>query len=119
MHTLIHTGVRWIGLAGLFVSLMNPAMAAKDSDEQAQAELRAASLVATCANCHGTNGQGAPGSAVPGLANLSAEYIATNMKWFKTGERPATLMHQLAKGYTDEQIDLIATTIAKHFGNKN
>ncbi|MCQ8897781.1 c-type cytochrome [Limnobacter humi] len=119
MHTLIHTGVRWIGLAGISICLINPATAAKDSAERAQAELRAASLVATCANCHGTNGQGVTGSAVPGLANLSAEYIATNMKWFKTGERPATLMHQLAKGYTDEQIELIATTIANTFGKQN
>jgi len=27
---------------------------------------------------------------------------------FKTGKRPATIMHQLAKGYTDEQIDALA-----------
>jgi cytochrome c553 len=30
------------------------------------------------------------------------------MKAFKTGARPATVMHQLAKGYSDAQIDTIA-----------
>jgi cytochrome c553 len=33
------------------------------------------------------------------------------MKAFKSGARPATVMHQLAKGYTDEQI----VTIANYF----
>jgi cytochrome c553 len=30
------------------------------------------------------------------------------MRDFKTGVRPATIMHQLAKGYTDEQIEALA-----------
>lgn len=76
-------------------------------------KLQAASLSATCASCHGTNGQGIEGSAVTGLANLSVEYIKTNMIWFKTGQRPATVMHQLSKGYTDEQIDIIANYLGK------
>lgn len=77
-------------------------------DLSPEKKLQAASLSATCASCHGTNGQGIEGSAVTGLSNLSAEYIKTNMIWFKTGQRPATVMHQLSKGYTDEQIDIIA-----------
>ena len=76
-------------------------------------QLKAAQLSATCAACHGTEGKNVNGSAVSGLSNLSVDYIKTNMRWFKTGERPATLMHQLAKGYTDEQIDLIANYLGK------
>lgn len=83
------------------------------SELTAEKKLQAASLAATCANCHGTNGVGVQGSAVTGLANLSVEYIKTNMIWFKTGQRPATVMHQLAKGYTDEQIDIIANYLGK------
>jgi cytochrome c553 len=30
------------------------------------------------------------------------------MKAFQRGEKPATIMHQLAKGYNDAQIDAIA-----------
>ena len=33
---------------------------------------------------------------------------ALEMKAFRDGKRPATIMHQLAKGYTDPQIELIA-----------
>jgi cytochrome subunit of sulfide dehydrogenase len=66
------------------------------------------SLAATCANCHGTNGKAFEGSAVVSLAGLPKDYIVAQMKAFQTGARPATIMHQLAKGYTDQQIDQIA-----------
>lgn len=82
-------------------------------EASAQKTLKAASLAATCAACHGTLGNAVEGSTVPGLANLSAEYIKTNMIWFKTGQRPATIMHQLSKGYTDEQIEIIADYLGK------
>jgi cytochrome c553 len=34
------------------------------------------------------------------------------MKAFKDGTRPATVMHQLAKGYTDQQIEQLAAYFA-------
>ncbi len=46
------------------------------------------------------------------LAGMSKDNIVTQMKAFKEGKRPATIMHQIAKGYTDEQVDLIATHFA-------
>ena len=46
------------------------------------------------------------------LAGLPKAHILTQLKAFKDGTRPATIMHQLAKGYTDEQLDLIATYFA-------
>lgn len=70
------------------------------------------SLAATCANCHGTLGQGIPGGSIPNLAGLKNEYFVEQMLAFKSGTRPATIMHQLAKGYTDEQIRLLATYFA-------
>jgi cytochrome c553 len=38
--------------------------------------------------------------------------MVLQMKAFKEGTRPATVMHQLTKGYTDAQIDSIATYYA-------
>ena len=70
-------------------------------------EMRAASyLAANCANCHGTQGH-SPG-AMPGLAGLNRGYFVRQMQEFRDGRRSATLMHQLAKGYTDEQFELMA-----------
>lgn len=66
----------------------------------------ARNLAATCANCHGTNGQ-ARGDMKP-LAGVAADKIIAMMNDYKAGNQPATIMHQIAKGYTDEQIRLIA-----------
>jgi cytochrome subunit of sulfide dehydrogenase len=66
------------------------------------------SLAATCSNCHGTNGVAVQGSSVVSLAGLKKDYIVEQMKAFKSGARPATIMHQLSKGYSDAQIEQIA-----------
>jgi len=71
---------------------------------------QARSWAAGCANCHGTNGYAQPGLA--SLAGASKDETVQKMKEFKSGARPATLMHQLAKGYTDEQIEAIAVYFA-------
>ncbi|WP_309624792.1 c-type cytochrome [Methylibium sp.] len=68
------------------------------------------SYAATCAGCHGTNGVAK--APMVALAGMSKDNIVTQMKAFKEGKRPATIMHQIAKGYTDEQVDLIATHFA-------
>ncbi len=69
-------------------------------------------LYATCAACHGTNGAGA-GNALPLLAGQPKDALVASMRAFKTGARPATIMHQIAKGYTDEQIEQIAVYLSK------
>ncbi len=66
----------------------------------------ARSLAATCANCHGTHG--AARGEIPALAGAPAATTIAKMAAFKSGALPATVMHQIAKGYTDEQIQLIA-----------
>ncbi len=63
---------------------------------------------ATCANCHGTDGRTVEGSAIPALAGMPKDYMVLQMKAFKDGSRPATVMHQLTKGLTDAQINSIA-----------
>jgi cytochrome c553 len=66
----------------------------------------ARNLAATCANCHGTTGN-AKGE-MKTLAGVSAEKIIAMIADFKSGAQPASIMHQISKGYTDEQIKLIA-----------
>lgn len=73
---------------------------------QAQDANLARNLAATCANCHGTNGN-ARGDMKP-LAGVSAEKIVAAFNDYKNGNQPATVMHQISKGYTDAQVQLIA-----------
>ncbi len=67
-------------------------------------------MAATCTHCHGTDGRSV--GMTPGLAGVDPAYMAQQMKDFKAGKRPGTIMHQLAKGYTDAQIDQIAAYFA-------
>jgi sulfide dehydrogenase cytochrome subunit len=74
--------------------------------------LQLKALASTCANCHGTQGRAVDGASVPGLAGMPASYIVEQMRAFKAGTRPATVMHQLSKGYNEAQIDAIAAYFA-------
>jgi sulfide dehydrogenase cytochrome subunit len=76
------------------------------SDSIAQQAASARDLAAACASCHGTNGASRAG--MPSLAGRDRSEIARLMQEFRSGKRPATVMHQIAKGYSDDQIDAIA-----------
>ena len=65
-------------------------------------------LAATCANCHGTNGNAVKGGGIDALAGVPKDKILQKLADFKSGDKPASIMHQISKGYTDEQLDLIA-----------
>ena len=71
----------------------------------------ARALAANCAACHGTNGNSV-GGAIPGLAGMNKEYFLNQIKAFRDGKREATLMHQIAKGYTDAEMTAIADFFA-------
>lgn len=75
------------------------------------ANLAGARLAATCAGCHGTNGV-ATGNVMATLSGRRSEELVATMQAFRDGSRPATIMHQLAKGYSDEQVRLLASWFA-------
>ncbi len=51
-------------------------------------------LAATCSGCHGGNANGSGG--IPGLKGQQQAYLAEQLKAFKGGSRPATVMNRLA-----------------------
>ena len=69
-------------------------------------EQAARSLAANCTGCHGPNGNSA--GAIPSIAGLEKAYVIAALQEFKAGTRPATVMHQHAKGYTDQEFDTLA-----------
>ena len=73
----------------------------------AQDPASARNLSAACFTCHGTDGHSV-GGIPPSLAGQDRNYLLQAMKDFKAGKRPATIMHQQAKGYTDEELEAIA-----------
>ncbi len=87
--------------------LVAAALALAAAAAYAQDNPVARTLAATCASCHGTEGRSAT-QEVPSLAGLPKEHIIAQMKAFRDGTRPATVMNQLAKGYSDAQVELVA-----------
>lgn len=98
-----------LALASAAALVASPAALALDVQT-----LRVRGMAATCAHCHGTEGQAVAGEALVRLAGLERNYIYTQLLAFRTGQRPATIMHQITRGYSQEQLD----DIAKYFANR-
>jgi cytochrome subunit of sulfide dehydrogenase len=69
-------------------------------------------LAANCAPCHGTEGHAVKGSVIGGLAGRKAEELRALLLAFKNGEAPATVMQQIARGYSDDEIAALADYFA-------
>ena len=67
-------------------------------------------LAASCAACHGTEGNSVGGTPV--LAGLDRNYFLTQMLAFRSGILPSTVMHRHAKGLTETEIHQLADYFA-------
>lgn len=74
------------------------------------ADAQARQLSASCSACHGTDGHSVGGTPV--LAGLNRDHFIKQMKDFKSGARPATVMHRHANGYNDAEIKKMANYFA-------
>lgn len=97
----------WIAPIATLVALGAAATAAH-AQTASPAALQLRSLAASCAACHGTDGRAVEGQSMVRLAGLPKDHIAAQMRAFRDGQRPATVMHQIAKGFSDAQIDQLA-----------
>ena len=68
-------------------------------------------LSETCAGCHGTDGASG-GPAIPTIAGMNGEYFVELMQGYQKDEVYGTIMNRIAKGYTDEEVALMATFFA-------
>jgi sulfide dehydrogenase cytochrome subunit len=67
---------------------------------------RSAMLANTCLSCHAA--KAADAGAIPSLSGYPKNVMVQQMKAFRDGSRPNTIMGRHAKGYSDEEIALIA-----------
>jgi len=88
-----------------------PLLLASTGQAADSANPRGEILSLSCSGCHGTDGKSS--SIMPSIYGKSTEYIESALIDFKNGSRESTVMGRHAKGYTDEEIHLIA----EYFGN--
>ena len=89
------------GLVGA-VALTVPFAQAAADDEITRGQL----MADTCIACHSAASAEAGGA--PDLSNYPSDLLASQMKAFRDGDRPATVMDRHASGYTDEEIEAMA-----------
>ncbi len=70
-----------------------------------------AALSSSCSGCHA-----ATGSAIVSLENLSETELLEKLSFYKSDANGTTVMHRLARGYSDEQIRSISAYLA-HTGD--
>lgn len=93
----------------LFLALLTPASNAQTSLPPNASDVRL--WAASCAACHGTHGK-ADGAGFH-LAGKPAIELYEELMAFKNGTRKATVMHQHAKGYSDEELLKLAEFFSK------
>ncbi|NTU92448.1 MAG: sulfide dehydrogenase [Chlorobiaceae bacterium] len=98
--------------AGLIASASVPygaqvfAVAKANARTASQVSPRGQILALSCAGCHGTDGKSV--GIIPSFYGKSPQYLEEALKDFKSGARVSTVMGRHAKGYSDEEIHLIA-----------
>jgi cytochrome c553 len=107
-------------LQKIFIMLLTslvvwPLMSAATGDVVVSAQQKTSAhllvLSASCAACHGSNGNAVTGSNENRNAILAGRDVidfTTKILGFKDGSRSATVMHHHAKGLTDDEIRQLA-----------
>ncbi len=105
--------LRIIATASLAMLLSQTAIAAdKKEPPKTIAGADATMLSNTCAGCHGTYGA-SNGPSIPTLAGMSSAYLVETMQGYKSGDIPSTIMGRIAKGYTDDEFNLMGEYFSK------
>lgn len=103
-----------IAIIGLFSPMIVCAadIAAAAYDVHTPNDVHTRSLAASCAACHGTQGNAVAGGksavSIPALAGVNKTDIISKLQAFKSGELSATVMHRHAKGLTADEISALA-----------
>jgi cytochrome c553 len=99
--------------------VMTGGQAKKELVEKGEILYRAgnpATNVAACTACHGPTGSGIDLAVFPALAGQQADYVAKQLKNFRSGERAndgdSRVMRSVAARLSDKEIDALASYIS-------
>jgi cytochrome c553 len=101
--------------SAVIIGLFSPMIVCAAGVAVAAYDVHIRSLAASCAACHGTQGNAVSIDSgidsTPALAGVSKVDMVMKLKAFKSGELSATVMHRHAKGLTADEI----TALAEYF----
>ena len=102
--------MRWLMLS--LVSVLFVACGSEEQSRPATAEMglvdgQGQALASACSGCHAVGG-----SAISDLTGWPTENIAMSMTAYKNDAQGTTVMHRLARGYSDDEIQRIAEFLA-------
>jgi cytochrome c553 len=89
----------WVGAFALALGAMVSTQAIAQADEARAKRIAGGS----CFLCHGANGE-STSEVFPRLAGQNAEYIAKQLKAFKTGQRKSSAMADMSARLTDDEM---------------
>jgi cytochrome c553 len=71
--------------------------------------------VAACMACHGPSGAGMPGAGFPRIGGQHAQYTATQLRAYRSGERDTdrnAMMRTVAEQLSDEEIQAVSSYVS-------
>ena len=99
-------------MKSVLMCLFGSALAGVIAAASAQDVAAERSLVSACFTCHGPEGRSV-GGVPPALAGLDRAYLLQTLRDYKAGRRAATVMDQQVKGYTDEELAVMANYFSR------
>lgn len=112
MSWLLIEDLKKAALAAAAAAALAAVLAATIPGASAAEPSPAAILAGPCTSCHGADDEGS--GAIPTLHGRPAFALFEQLKAFRAGAVPSTVMGRLAKGYSDEQL----AQLAAYFGEK-
>lgn len=114
------TGAVWLAAAGAAfaapasgVRAASPVYVDQRTSPGAQPDWQARDWAMACMSCHNASAPVSAGRAVlPALEGRPVAELMTILQAMRDGQRPATLMPQLLKGYRDDELQRIAAYFA-------
>jgi len=85
--------------------------AAPDAARRLYVEGDAARGIASCAGCHGAQGEGAGAAGFPVIGGQEVKYLQNQLRAWRSGERTNSaggVMNAVAKGLTDAEIEALS-----------
>jgi cytochrome c553 len=99
MKNVVPSQATWVSALVLSLGALMASAASAQADEARAKRIAGGS----CFLCHGANGE-STSEVFPRLAGQNAEYIAKQLKAFKTGQRKSTAMADMSSRLTDDEM---------------